>query len=106
MDAVCISRAAGRATGDSAGALRSGADRRLESLASVPARDVAVVETVDTDCAATADDGSATRFRSDLYSDRGRPRLRHGNDQPLHLSHGVSLLRFRICGGDVVRATR
>ncbi len=76
MDAVCLSRAAGRTASNSSGTLRSGPDRWIESLANVSTRNVAFAEAVDPDRSAFAHDGSAARVRSDFYSDRRWARFR------------------------------
>src|SRR6185369_11044560 len=92
MDAVCFSRAAGRIAGDPTGTLRSGIDRRIESMANVSTRDAAVIEAGDSDRSASTHDGSAARLRSDFYSDGRWTRLCDRDDKSLHLSHRVSLL--------------
>src|SRR4029079_16940394 len=106
MDAVCVSRAAGRTAGDSTGTIRSSADRWFESLANVLARDADVAEACDPDRSPPAHDGFATCVRSDIYSDGRWAGIRDRDDQSLHLSHGVSVFLLWLCGGDVVCVAR
>ena len=73
MDAVCLSRVAGRTAGDSAGTLRSGADRRLKPVANIPVCDFAIAQAGNPDRTAVAHDGFATRVRSDIHSTEGGP---------------------------------